>query len=63
VKHSLAEAVSFFCTPSERATFFTVMSANPFPWLILSGQLEWAGQWMTAMAWGFQTVFSNCKIC
>jgi hypothetical protein len=43
-KHTLAKVASFFCTPPERAAFFAFLSVNPFPWLILSGQLVWARQ-------------------
>jgi hypothetical protein len=55
--------VSSFCTSVERAASFAILSTNPFLWLILSGQLVWAGQWMTAMAQGFQTSSNHCKIC
>jgi hypothetical protein len=61
--HTLAEVASSFWTSFKRAASFAVLSASPFPWLILSGRLVWAGQWMTAMAWGFQTAFNSCKIC
>jgi hypothetical protein len=63
VKHTLAEVASSFWTSFKRAAFFAVLSASPFSWLILSGQLVWAGQWMTAMAQGFQTASNCCKIC
>jgi hypothetical protein len=63
VKHTLAGVASSFCTSSERAASFAILSANPFPWLILSGQLVWAGQWVMAMSRGFQTASNNCKIC
>jgi hypothetical protein len=62
-KHTLAGVASCFCTSSEKAASFAVLSANPFPWLILSGQLVWARQLMMAMARGFQTASNNCKIC
>jgi hypothetical protein len=54
---------SFFCTSFEGVASFAILSANLFPWLILSGWLVWAGQWMMAMAQGFQTASNNCKIC
>jgi hypothetical protein len=63
VKHSLAGVASFFCTSFERAVSFAILSANPFPWLILCGQLVWAVQWMIAMAQGVQAASNNCKIC
>jgi hypothetical protein len=62
-KHTLAEVASSSWTSIKRATSFAVLSARPFPWLTLSGQLVWAGRWMTAMAWGFQTASNSCKIC
>jgi hypothetical protein len=63
VKHTLAAVASSICTSSERADSFAILSANPFPWMILSGRLVWAGQWMVAMDRGFQTAYTNCKIC
>jgi hypothetical protein len=62
-KHTLAEAASSLWTSFKRAASFAVLSASPFPWLILSGQLVWAGEWMTAMAQGFQTASNSCRIC
>jgi hypothetical protein len=44
VKHTLAGVVPSFCTSSERDASFAILSTSLFPWLILSGQLVWAGQ-------------------
>jgi hypothetical protein len=59
----LSEAASSLWTSFKGAASFAVLSASPFPWLTLSGQLVWARLWMTAMALGFHTVSKGCRIC